>query len=498
MEGERDETLLTAAELTVETGVQPGERVIVGFSGGADSLTLLLTLAGLGVEVIAAHFDHQIRSESAADAEWARTFCAARGIPIHIESADVPAAARETGASIEDTARRLRYRFLFSLAERERAVAVAVGHHADDQAETILAHFLRGSGLDGLSGMSGCALISDWPAHIPLIRPLLKLRRHKIETWLAERGLTPLSDRTNDDTQYMRNRIRHELIPYLEKTYNPNLTETLVRSADVLRRDRTYLNEAAARAFADGLIVETEREIRLDRKLFRSLPDAIRSRLIRMAAARLGGMKDGITNELIERAQAFFMEAPEECPALIETVWSEGMTLAVLSNEIMISSGAIDWIERYGRVYPLLRLRVEDAASFGVPIPVPGCVDFGNGSLTVERVTVSGDVQAIDAIAEMKRDANCVYLDEDRLTGALTLRPRRKGERFSPFGMNGKSLTVDDFFLNSKIPAKIRALYPLVCDETGPLWVAGLRTADRAALTKATSRALRLRLKRAE
>ena len=489
----RGDLLLTAAELTSETGVSIGDRVVVGVSGGADSLTLLLTLSELGIDVVAAHFDHRIRAESAADAEWTRAFCTARGIPIAVESADVPAAARAAGGSLEDTARKLRYRFLFSLAERESAVAVAVGHHADDQAETIVAHLLRGSGLDGLSGMSGRTLANDWSLSAPLIRPLLKIRRREIETWLAARGIAPLVDRTNADTRFARNRIRRELIPYLEASFNPNLIDTLTRGAAAIRADRDYLADAAEKAFRRCLIGAPPNLIRLDRERFRAEPRAIQSRIVRLMADRLGGLRGGITHALILRALDFFAEADEASRPLLRVAdWCEGRYLFAIGGEMGMKIGSVRPDLFYARFYPLLT----EAASFDseliFTLSAPKAVRTGNGRIGISSVPVSGADSFAAAVAEMKRDRFCVYLDAGRVHGALTVRPRRKKERFVPFGMKGKSLRIEDFFLNEKVPADIRGRYPLLCDEAGALWVVGLRTAERAALTESTARALRL------
>ncbi len=489
----RSDLLLTAAELISDTGVNVGDRVVVGFSGGADSLTLLLTLSELGIDVIAAHFDHRIRAESAADAEWTRAFCTARGIPIVVESADVPAAARAAGGSLEDIARKLRYRFLFSLAERESAIAVAVGHHADDQAETIVAHLLRGSGLDGLSGMCGRTFANDWSPSVPLIRPFLKIRRREIETWLAARGIAPLVDRTNSDMRFARNRIRHELIPYLEASFNSNLIDTLTRGAAAIRADRDYLADAAEKAFRRCLICVSSDLIRLDRRRFRAEPRAIQSRIVRLMADRLGGLRGGLTNALILRALGFFAATDETSRPLLRVAdWHEGRYLFMIGGEMGMKTGLIRSDSLYARFYPLLTEATNFSGELIFPLSASETVRIGNGRIRIASVSVSDSDSFAAAVAEMKRDRFCVYLDAGRVHGALTVRPRRKDERFVPFGMKGKSLRIEDFFLNEKVPADIRGRYPLLYDEAGALWAIGLRTAERGALTKSTTQALRL------
>ena len=278
------ETLIGLDALRTRMGVVPPDRIVVGTSGGADSLTLLLTLRTLGFDVIAAHLDHQIRAESAADADFVHAFCSRQGIAFTLGAENVPAEARRTGRSIEDIGRRLRYRFLFDVAGRERAAAVAVGHHADDRAETVLAQLIRGSGLDGLCAMAEWSCPTEWSASIPLIRPLLTLRRAEIEAWLAARKISAVVDRTNSDLAYTRSRIRWELLPSLQASFNPNIVETLNRCASALGPDRDYLNQAAERAFARIVRFETANTVVLDREKFRAEMGAIQARLIRRMA----------------------------------------------------------------------------------------------------------------------------------------------------------------------------------------------------------------------
>ena len=219
-----------------------GGTVVLGVSGGPDSLCLLHTLRALqdelGLELHLAHLDHGIRgSDSRADAEYVEGLARAWDVSATMEYGDVPAYAEEHRVAIEEAARRVRYLFLGRVAREVGAQCVAVGHNADDQVETIIMHWMRGSGLGGLRGMLPVQVLGaeDWwcgPV-LRLVRPLLDVPRDAIEGYCHQHGLQPRFDRSNLDLTYHRNRIRHELIPFLE-SFNPRIRDVLRRSARVI------------------------------------------------------------------------------------------------------------------------------------------------------------------------------------------------------------------------------------------------------------------------
>ena len=226
------------ADFISRTGMLKAKQpVIVGVSGGADSLCLLDCLHRLRYSLVLAHFDHQLRADSGEDADFCREMAERYGIQAAIEAGDVRAFA-DQGRSLEEAARLLRYRFLARTANKHGATVIATGHTADDQVETILMHFLRGSGPSGLSGMLPSTALDDW-VDIPegegvdLIRPLLELTRAQTSGHCREQGLAPIEDSTNQDPSFFRNRLRHELLPELE-TYNPGVRNVLLRTGHVM------------------------------------------------------------------------------------------------------------------------------------------------------------------------------------------------------------------------------------------------------------------------
>ncbi len=263
-----------------EQMICPGETVLAAVSGGADSMCLLHLLSELskcsGFQVEAATMDHNIRPESGQDVEFVRRWCARWGIPCHTGSADVPSLAAARGAGLEETARELRYAFLQETADRIGAAKIATAHNADDNAETILLHLIRGSGLKGLGGIP--------PVRGRLIRPLLWVTRAEIESYCRERPIEFVQDSTNFDTTYRRNYIRHKVLPLL-KAQNPNLLTTLNRTAKGLRSDSAYL-EQQARQITEGAVRKGQ-QISFSAGTLAALPEALSSRVIQQLAAQL-------------------------------------------------------------------------------------------------------------------------------------------------------------------------------------------------------------------
>jgi tRNA(Ile)-lysidine synthase len=219
-----------------------GDQILVGVSGGADSVALLQGLAHLSksgaarsrtttdrFKIIVAHIDHQIRDDSIDDAEWVRSLSAELNIECRIEAANVLKRVAETQESIEEAARKIRYEALLRIAHDEGCGAVAVAHTADDQAETVLHHLVRGTSVTGLRGMLWSRPLNDGLAESgeQLIRPMLEIRRAELEAWLAEIGQSFRSDSTNTDDTLTRNRIRHQLLPTLERDFNPQIRKAL-------------------------------------------------------------------------------------------------------------------------------------------------------------------------------------------------------------------------------------------------------------------------------
>ena len=281
-----------------------GASIIVAFSGGPDSTTLLHSLHALkddlGLELHAAHLDHGLRpGESEADAEFVRKFVASLEAPLTIDKVDTNAFRAKHGLSIEDAARRLRYEFLSRLAVDSEADCIALGHTLDDQAETVLLHTLRGAGMDGLSAMKEMSSRVIEGRRVTLFRPMLSVSRSHVLAYCSENGLTPRLDESNLSTEFTRNRIRLDLMPRLEE-YNPSIRNALARLARAASIDLEYIREEVERV-AEAVVATDSHGVSIERKGFRRLHPSLGHHLLRHAVFMVKGDVNDIELEHVSR-----------------------------------------------------------------------------------------------------------------------------------------------------------------------------------------------------
>ena len=275
--------------MAVQGLIHRGERVLVGVSGGADSVTLLHMLASwrdqLALSLCAVHVDHQLRPESARDATWVRQFAEGLNVPIMVECCDVRSLCRERGWSLEDGARRVRYQCFAASAVQYSAHVLALAHTADDQAETVLMRLLRGSGLAGLSGIPIVRSLE----HVRVVRPLLPVWRWEILEYLASQGLSHREDASNLDVRFTRNRIRHQLLPLLERDYNPQAKSVFVQLAEQCRDDSAYLEQLAGRHWKRLAKISPAGEVSLAMRPLARQAVSLQRYLVRRAVRQVRG-----------------------------------------------------------------------------------------------------------------------------------------------------------------------------------------------------------------
>ncbi len=483
--------LLREVERTIERYalLRRGERIIVGVSGGPDSLTLLDLLQRLagrwGWSLHVAHLDHGLRPESAAEADFVRALAEARGLPITVERAELPARVRE-GVAVEETARRYRYAFLARVAVAEGATAIAVGHNADDQAETVLMHLLRGSGLDGLRGMLPSRPLRDYrllpsetpPADLRLVRPLLFIPRARIEAYCRRRGLRPLRDPSNAETTFFRNRLRHEVFPCLEEVA-PRFRERLTRLAEVVRADAELLHQAVDAAWSQLLREEGTDWLDFDLRGWREAPLAIRRALIRRAAYRLRPSLRDVDFVHVEAAEQVAQAGETGAVATLPG----GLRLTVGYDGLTIGAAEA---ERLPRSHPWLEAGME------VSLPPTGSLALGGGW----RVEVERLHRWSTALIRQNSDPLTAWVDAEALGDAPLLRTRRRGDRFHPQGMPGP-MRLSDFFINLKLPRRLRDRQPLLVGSRGTIvWVVGYRLAEPALVREGSRAVVRLTFRR--
>lgn len=466
------------------------EAIVVGISGGPDSLCLLHVLHRLapefGLRVHVAHLNHGLRGADAdADAAFVLETATAWGLPSTVDRVDVAALAQHAGLGLEEAARHARYTFLVGVAERVGARAIAVGHTADDQAETVLMHFLRGSGLAGLRGMRPIVDVGFRTPRdelgqdafgIALVRPLLTITRADVVDYCTSQGLAPRFDRSNEDTTFFRNRLRHELLPLLE-AYNPQIRRILCSSATVLADDYELLRGQLLAAWSHGVTSETSATVVVDLARFRALPASLQRGLIREAAYRLRSSLRDVGFIHVENA----LRLAREGHAGERMTLPSGLELVLGTDRLAIGNAGLD-------------LPIGDLPQLAgtVMLPEAGILRLDAWIVEVDSVTPA----RLPGNWQVNPDPWQAWLDADVLGSSPRLRVRVEGERFQPQGLDGHSKPLAEFFTNAKVPAAARSRWPLLVTTGDQIaWVCGLRLDERAKVTASTRRVLHVRFR---
>ena len=458
--------------------LDPARPVLAGVSGGPDSLCLLDILHTAGYRVIVAHFNHQLRPEAGQESVSERAH--SLGLPFVSDSADVRAYADVNRLSLEEAARNLRYQFLFATAKQYRAQAVAVGHTADDQVETVLMHFLRGAGLAGLKGMEYRIILPVFDQQIPLVRPLLSLWRSETEAFCRAHALEPHNDASNADQTYFRNRMRHALLPELEK-YNPHFKESVLHTAQALQGDYAVLQEVVKQAW-NRVVIETGQDwVAFDQTGLASLSAGLRRNLIRRAAESLRPDSRDFGFEVLERAAAF---AQVQAASQIDFV--NGLCLFNENGKLYLATYTAEILfTQWPQVNQAISFSVKQSTSSRQQ------VELGN------RWVLSAEFSRKPETWLNNTENWSAWLDAEALPAdALVIRPRYAGDMFAPLGMHGQSTKVKDFYTNVKIPRRARTNWPLVCTKEQVVWVAGYRIGNPFRITEKTRSILHLEIKR--
>jgi tRNA(Ile)-lysidine synthase len=471
-----------------------GETVIVGVSGGPDSLCLLHILCRLdreyGLTLHVAHLHHGLRGADAeADAGFVQALAADWGLACMVERVDVPALAREHSLSIEEAARRARYTFLSRVAESAGSELIAVGHNADDQAETVLMHWLRGSGLAGLRGMLPSTPLGDYvllgspdpggPAPSPsLIRPLLEVSRAEIEAYNDFHSLTPRFDQSNLDTTYFRNWLRQRVFPLLTQ-HNPKVGEVIRRSARVIADDYALLRSVLEGTWPAVVVEESTERIVLDLEAWRRLPTSLKRSTLREAIQRLRCSLRNISFVHVENALRVARDGTTGQQATLPG----GLALTVGYDRLTITD--------VGGPEPRPEWPLLLSPDLSLNVTVPGTTLLPeSGWVLVAEVVAKDDLAAG---WESNSDPWRAFLDRQVLGSSPALRARQPGDRFQPLGMGGRSVGLADFLTNQKVPRHLRNLLPLLVGRSGIAWVCGQRVDERVKVTDGTTEIVALR-----
>lgn len=458
-----------------------GTLVLAACSGGIDSLALLDILDvlkdRLGIQVVAAHFEHGIRGQaSLEDADFVREFCRRRGIDCHVDFASVPEEAARSGESLETAARRLRYDFLRRTAARlvrqevATHVVIATAHHRDDQAETVLMHLIRGTGVRGLGGIRA--------GQGDLIRPLLFAGKKELAAYCQLRQLCPRHDATNDEADCFRNRLRLKLLPLLVEEYNPAIGDALCQLADLAQADEDYLQHSMESCWQE-LARERAQGFDLDLEGFLRQPLAMQRRLVQQAAWQASG------SQLSYVQVQSVLQLAKNGRTGAELQLSFGLRAGISYDFLYIIKKTIPFSENNGKM--------DSVGEFEkIPLQVPGITRLPDGSSIVAELAASAaqlNRLCRSAGADEGRGIGrwVVYGDWNKCNQPLTVRHRRKGDRVN-VGSGHKKLK--DFLIDSRIPRLQRdRLWLVTCgsgEEERILWIPGVRRFDEAASDEQT------------
>jgi tRNA(Ile)-lysidine synthase len=454
--------------------------LLLGVSGGPDSLYLLHIMHALGYSLIAAHINHGLRPEADAEEHLVEQFTGQLRVEFISTRVDAQAYAEQHSLSIEEASRMVRYRYLFEQAQARSAGAVLVAHTADDQVETILMHLLRGSGLAGLQGMQVCTLPNPWSRQIPLVRPLLSTWRADIMAYLEQHSIQPAIDRSNLDTTYFRNRLRYELLPYLEE-YNPRIRGNLLRMGQILQADFGLIMHQVMRAWDATLAKEEPGLLAFRQTAFLEQPISIQRYLLRKAIAHHFPSLRDIDFECIERGLKFLNERRAHGQADLMV----GLRL--------ICEGGLFWVVPASAELPVSDFPALTHAKV-LNLDANDELFLNDGWLL--RAEPVADVKSALQQSVSNLDHYQAWLDVAELKLPLTVRCRKTGDHMQPIGMSGHTIKVTDLMINQKIPSRARRTWPLVCSGDDILWVPGCRQSEVAQFKPGSQSAIHLSLLR--
>lgn len=435
---------------------EKGDKVLVAVSGGADSVSLLDILVDLksvfNLDFHLFHLDHSLRKDSFKDALFVRQLASKYSLPITVLEYDVPSYVKQNKLSVEEGARHIRYMLLEEVAEEIGANKVALGHTASDQVETFLMRLIKGAGLEGLSAMA--------PARGNFVRPLIEVERSEVEKYCKKKGLAWKEDLSNRDEAFFRNRIRHQLVPLLEK-YNPNFKGTALRAIDTASSDQLFLQQEADRRlnklaeFEDNLVKIPAAELR-------KLPLSLQRRVLRQAIKEVKGNLKGVEFKHVEEALQYLAGKK---PRLGLDVSKEISVFSEYQNVVV--SKKLKESEKVGEVL----------------LEVPGVTFLPHLGFKIKTEFK----EAKDL--KLRKANKLAYLDLEKLKLPLYIRNCMPGDRFRPLGLGGTK-KLQDFLVDEKVPARLRGKVAVVKSGNEICWLVSLRIDDRFKVTNQTKQVL--------
>jgi len=437
-----------------------GDQIVIGLSGGVDSVALLGLLVELkdvcGLNIYPLYVHHNIRKEADKDVMFCKNLCVKLGLTCKVIYVDVPKEVEQTKKSEEEVARKLRYKALRDYKMELGANRIAIAHHKEDQAETIIHRFLRGAGGLGLRGMTY--------KREDIIRPLLDFTKEELVSFVKSKGLGHVVDESNLDTKYTRNRIRHQLIPFLKAEFNPNLTNNLIRLSQILTEDESYMDNEAKKVF--DYVSCDRNEINID--LLSEYPKAILRRVIRLSILKFKGDLKNIEYSHIER--------------IISLLDQQSGKRVTLCEDIVV-------LKEFNRLKYLRENSIGNSKlGFAInldTVPIKGYIQEVNMAFSLRQIEQVKYKELINYKDSFKISQNVYtkWFDYDKIKANLVLRSRKSGD-FIRIHKDGGTKSIKKVFVDKKVPGSLRNRIPLLADGKEIIWAIGLRDNPTYAVTQ--------------
>lgn len=461
--------LLTKVKHTISKYqlLEAGDKVLVGVSGGPDSIALLHILKQVASEynlqLHIAHLDHCLRgADSTADAEFVKKVAAELKIEVTTASRKVKKYQQQHNLSLEDAARQVRYNFFFNLLEELNFDKLALGHHANDQAETILMKFLRGAGLKGLGGIN--------PKNMPIIRPLIELKKEEIKQYCIDHNLEWRLDSTNQEKICLRNQVRLDLLPQLKEEYNQNLVSNLHQMGQILRDEDDFLRTEAQQLLSEIIINSSNHKLVIAKDEFLDLHVALQRRIIREIYKRLTSSYENL----------YFSNIQE----IMQLIKSETTGVQKgLPGEVLVKLS-------YQQIIFMLPAAEKEVGFFSYQLKAGEKLAISELDIIVNTQILANDYPWQKELAVKNKG----FFDLAKIGPKFKIRQRQAGDSFQPLGMSGTK-KVKDFFIDQKVARSKRNKTPLFVTNTGDIfWVGQLRINDKYKITNQTERILMIEI----
>lgn len=444
--------------------IEEGDKILVALSGGPDSVCLLHILARLrnefNLKLGAIHINHLLRGEEAIDDEnYTKKLCKSLDVESYIERIDISTIAEKEGQSIELAGREERYKAFNKIKEKFSYDKIAVAHNSNDQAETILMRLMRGSGLEGLTGIKA-------KREGGIIRPILCLNRNEIERYCEEYKLEPRIDKSNYEKIYNRNKVRLDIIPYMKENFNEDIVDTLNRMVLLLQKDNEYLEEVAMDAYSK-YCKEENNEIIVNSNLFKSEKEAIITRVLKRCFKVISNShKNFEMKHILDIVDLSKLGTNKEIH---------------LTNNIIVKNiyGDIVFKQRKDK-----RSSLEDISIYIKKEDLMNEIKFSDYKVKMEIIDKKNNIK-------FPNNDLIKFFDYDKIEYGITVRYRKDGDKMVPIGMKGTK-KIKDIFINSKVPKEKRDVIPLVCFDEEIAWILGIKVSEQFKITSNTKQILKI------